>query len=547
MQRTGDFGITKLGKVSLLNSHRLTHCPPEVAWNAITGHLLTVLQQSSAPHAIRLQAARVLDDILVVVTRNSGSAGEIQGSVQGRILDVLSQQIVSDKYARYNSTVVDIMKLGLETLHQILQTTVHSLIVGWDVIFEILGSVCETDAMKRDVGFQPSVSTKSMIRRPKSLILGQSNDRVDAVLARIAFESLKLVCDTVSTLSPQNLRLCISTLGQFGRQVDTNIALTSAGSLLWGISDSIQAKRKEIEREPEYSELWMFLLLELLGLCTDARPEVRVGAIQTLFRAMQLYGATLSQDTWDECLWKVTFPLLDSITAIMSEELSSPRGSALSISSACAQTNQPWDESKMLALQSIGSIFADFLATKLITLPSLEKAWDALVRHVQDAFLLDRSIISTTALRCLEKVIKASECIPEEHCDKATMMWKRAWQACDEMGLVVQRRASATGPESEVLDLTFDQESLLAFLDVVSGIRAVSRQLEKSEWPIERLTRLMGVLKGISCTKISFYKCLAKPRSRHPDLSAFIPVPARYRRFDSSAGTLKNFRSFSVG
>jgi len=57
-------------------------------------------------------------------------------------------------------------------------------------------------------------------------------------------QSLTLVCDSVSSLSPEHLRLCITTLAQSGWQLDTNIALTAAASLLWSISDAIQAKRK---------------------------------------------------------------------------------------------------------------------------------------------------------------------------------------------------------------------------------------------------------------------------------------------------------------
>ncbi|KAF9065488.1 hypothetical protein BDP27DRAFT_1228904, partial [Rhodocollybia butyracea] len=127
--------------------------------------------------------------------------------------------------------------------------------------------------------------------------LGVPSEKSYSTLIKIAFQSLTLVCDSVSELSGEHLRLCISTLGHFGRQANTNIALTAAASLLWSVSDAIQAKRKDAEKEPEYSALWMFLLLEVLGLCTDDRPEVRDGAIQTLFRTMQLYGATLSLQT----------------------------------------------------------------------------------------------------------------------------------------------------------------------------------------------------------------------------------------------------------
>ncbi len=39
-----------------------------------------------------------------------------------------------------------------------------------------------------------------------------------------------------------------------------------------------------------------------------------MGAIQTLFRTLQMYGATLSLDMWCECVWKITFPLLDTLS-----------------------------------------------------------------------------------------------------------------------------------------------------------------------------------------------------------------------------------------
>ncbi len=78
----------------------------------------------------------------------------------------------------------------------------------------------------------------------------------------------------------------------------------------YGVSDAIQAQRREADHEPVYSTLWMHPLLVILRLCADARPEARIGMIQTLFRTLHPYRATLSLNTWHECIWKVTFPLL---------------------------------------------------------------------------------------------------------------------------------------------------------------------------------------------------------------------------------------------
>jgi hypothetical protein len=68
------------------------------------------------------------------------------------------------------------------------------------------------------------------------------------------------VYDALAAFSPEHLRLSISTLAQFSRQADMNIALTAAESLLWGVSDMIQTMRREVDHELAYSALWMHFL-----------------------------------------------------------------------------------------------------------------------------------------------------------------------------------------------------------------------------------------------------------------------------------------------
>jgi hypothetical protein len=289
-----------LGGVATLNIQRLVYRPPDIAWNAITSHLLFIIRNPAAPQPIRLQAARTLDDVLAIVPRHVATVpSDLQAAVQRRVLDVLAQQIVLDSSppGAASSASMELRRMGLETLHQILQASGHTLLIGWETIFEVLGSVCRPAAA-------PQYAPPSPRGRPPPL--GYLQEKGYSSLIKIAFQCMTLMCDALAALSPEHLRLCISTLGQFGRQADTNIALTAAESLFWGVSDAIQAKRREAAEEPAYSALWMHLLLEILGLCADARPEVRMGAIQTLFRTLQLYGATLSLETWDECVWKVT-------------------------------------------------------------------------------------------------------------------------------------------------------------------------------------------------------------------------------------------------
>lgn len=458
-----------------------------MAWDIITSHLLSVVKHSPAPQTIRIQAARILDDILIIVPRNLSTTGDLQPKVQRRVLDVLAQQVVTEGGGLGNSTTVEVRRMGLETLHQILQASGHTLVVGWETIFEMLGSVCKpavtTPPITEVDSNAPSPSPTP--RRPPPL--GYMNEKSYSSLVKIAFQSLTLVCDSLSQLSSEHLRLCITTLGQFGRQADTNIALTAAESLLWGVSDSIQAKRKDIDAEPEYSALWMFLLLEILGLCTDGRPEVRVGAIQTLFRTLQLYGATLSLSTWDECIWKVTFPLLDSITKSIRQMSTTP-------SESVEGADLQWDESKILALQQIGSIFQDFLTNKIMHLDSFKRAWEVFVERIEDSWLNDNRSISAPALRCLDKAVKALASAEEDIRPHASEALEVVWQACDRMGEAVVTKSAAA--EGATASKPFTQESLMTFVDVVRSTRAAYKEFEKHEWSLERITRLMAVLKG---------------------------------------------------
>ncbi|KAF5376426.1 hypothetical protein D9615_008633 [Tricholomella constricta] len=516
--RSGDFGITKLGGVALLNIHRLIYRSPDVAWDATTNHLLSIIHTTYAPQSIRVQAASVLDEILTIVPRNLTTTGDLRAQVQRRVLDVLAQQVVPDPaMAASTSTAVELRRMGLETLHQILQASGHTLVVGWEIIFQMLESVCRPSPPVRS----PSLDSVSMLSNPPSpsstrskplpLGLGNPSEKSYTALVKIAFQSLTLVCDSVTSLSPEHLRLCISTLGHFGRQADTNIALTAAASLLWSVSDAIQSKRKNADDEPEYSELWMFLLLEVLGLCTDPRQEVRDGAIQTLFRTMQLYGSTLSLETWDQCIWKVTFPLLDSLTTEI-RHLSNTRATD-------ASPTQAWDESKILALQSIGSIFHDFLTPKIMQLHSFSKAWDVFVTHIQDSVLLDSRAISAPAMRCLEKAVKVSPTLDLPPIVSEVLL--RVWQAIDVLGgTVIQRSGSQTPISSNETGFhqPFTQESLVAFVDLIQSTRKASRSADGQEWALDRLSRLMAILKGVLTYSNS-------PDYR-PDIDTLPPVQA---------------------
>ena len=525
-----------------MNIIRFTSRSPDIAWTPVTDHLLLILRSNSAPHSIRLQAAQTLDGILLIVPRTVGSSEEIKRPMQRLMLEVLARQVAPDAVAGNSPTVVEIRKMGLETLLQILQSAGHTLLVGWELIFEMLGSACDP-SMNIPVSAQHSVSSSPVAspRAGKALSLTHLSvpDKGSAVLVRIAFQSLTLVCDSLSTLSPDHLRLCISTIGQFGRQADTNISLTAAGSLLWGVSDSIQTRRSNTGEEDTYNSLWMLLLLEMLGLCTDVRFEVRTGAIHTLSRTLQLYGATLSLETWDECLWKVIFPLLDSITEAMSD---APASTFSSSESATAlgmipETGQAWDESKTLALQSIGSIFNDFLREKIVHLDSFDKVWEAFLTHIQQSFMFDSPASCTAALRCLERALKTLHGSSKDVSEKLDKVCEPTWTICDDMGQFVLKRNRPLRPSQVVSGSkppSFDQESLLAYVGVFRALRVLDKERSGSEWSLERLSQLMAIFKGV----ITY----ADSEKYRADVDELTPVQVSERFF---LGNFENSQLFS--
>ena len=151
----------------MLNIHRLIYRSPDVAWDPITGHLLSVVRHQYAPPTIRVQAARVLDDILVVVPRNVTTSAELQPIVQRRVLDVLALQVIPDSAgSASSSTTIELRRMGLETLHQILQSSGHTLVVGWETIFEMLASVCRPVVSSSTDGDGSVASSPTTSRKP---------------------------------------------------------------------------------------------------------------------------------------------------------------------------------------------------------------------------------------------------------------------------------------------------------------------------------------------------------------------------------------------
>ncbi|KAG0005765.1 hypothetical protein BGZ65_010239, partial [Modicella reniformis] len=332
------FAIEKLRHICLLNVDRIaTGEKGTTVWDIVMSHLIETSNHPAPSTKIRMQACDAISDIVIAAMAQAEQTSMAkQEEMQMRVMNNLRELIQG-----HSNSMVEIQRLGLETLNKLLQTSGQSLSFGWGLVFEMIQSSIGTPYTKAGTESRPdrvvgddgngSQSTSAGTTKPTGLV-------------RVAFPCLQLVCtDFLSLLSARNIQLCIDTLGAFSYQTeDLNISLTSIG-LLWNVSDYIQQSLRDLG-PPEQGEvvdagsdasgtvddiilqfpdptlshknlggLWMLLLYKLSTLCSDVRPEVRNGAIQTLLRTVQINAARLNMRSWRQCVWKILLPLLDEI------------------------------------------------------------------------------------------------------------------------------------------------------------------------------------------------------------------------------------------
>jgi len=386
------FSLNKLRFVAVTNLPRLVNSETNTGWEVITKHLLAIARHPTAPSVIRMQASDTLQELLLGAVR----VGK-ESRTQHQVFAVLVRQVDILPISLTISTDHDVRSSGYQTLNQILESSGHALEVGWETIFGMLNNVCKDRAVGTAAMEKSDSQMSATSSQPRPSTFARSN----ANLVRIAFPSLNLICtDFLSSLDPESIRQCIACLGSFGRQKeDVNITLAAIG-LLWNVSDAVQGSDQQ---------MWLYLLSELLELARDPRLEVRSSAMQTLFRCIDLYGAGLSSEMWEEVFWKIICPLLDTTT------------------SSSASTG---DESTVLALTSVGSIFHSFLPA-LAALDSFDKTWSTLLSRVEISWQREDKKCRSAALKALERALENTVKVPNRSSSMLQSTWSTLLRLVD--------------------------------------------------------------------------------------------------------------------
>lgn len=214
------FALAKLGDIASINMERLlTYSPEESGWTLLVDQLTVTMDSVNNGSSVRTRAAEILSRLMLEAANITSAipiSTDARGAIQLRILRALDSSLGPLKAKGRESSVAnqsidtEIHRIVLDGLKSIIEESGENLISGWEVAFEIIGSVFI---------HRPADSEA----RAGSLLTTRSSK-----LVRSSFNSLQLIAsDFLATLPNSCFLLLVDTLYDFSSQDDDlNIALT---------------------------------------------------------------------------------------------------------------------------------------------------------------------------------------------------------------------------------------------------------------------------------------------------------------------------------
>ncbi|KAJ3494900.1 hypothetical protein NLG97_g3775 [Lecanicillium saksenae] len=404
------FALAKLGEIASINSERLLTSDPDLSgWNMLVRQLSETLNSTTMNAPVRTRAAEVLARFMLESgSISAGLSEDLRGPIQLRLLGGLRDSLVAlhkkkrEDSVAGNATDLEIHRIILEGLRQILENYGESLVEGWDVAFEIIDSVF---VAKDTIPEDGKDAGKAIGTRSSKLV-------------RSAFGSLQLICSDFLASLPKNCFLIlVDALYNFSSQNDDlNIALATV-TFFWILSDFLSGRSKSLEITEQLMKdidstslaklansedknssaaLWLVLLQRLTAVSTDTRLELRNSAIQTLLRIFDAYGDRLTPEAWSMCIKSVLFRLLSSLQ----NELESSNDD-----DGSENNRTEWHDTSVVVLNGISTLLANYLDV-LTVHASFNELWKELLGHL--AKLLDFQVlaINTAAFKALSHILR---------------------------------------------------------------------------------------------------------------------------------------------
>ncbi|KAI1260652.1 hypothetical protein F5Y18DRAFT_248348 [Xylariaceae sp. FL1019] len=486
------FALAKIGDLASINLDRLLlHGPSVSGWERITTELIRALSSSSLAAPVRNRAADILvrlmlDAAKAVMNKND----ETRAKVQLRIFEALRAALVplqaENRVASVTtySTDVEIHKIILEGLKSLVEDTGDALLSGWNVIFDILGTIFIPQRFNGDSTSDSQTKIHVLTTRSPKLI-------------RSAFNSLQLVCSDFLTSLPRSCFLIlVDTLYNFCSQDDDlNIALTTV-TFFWDLSNflsssnnnllpitnslvhnfddaSLAEKASHAESASSDAALWMLLLIRLTTVTTNDRLDLRNSAIQTLLRIFDAYGDRLTPEAWSICIKAVIFRLLSSVES----ELEDIRGSDIE-----DKFRHDWYDTTVVVLGGISNLLANYLDV-LTAHPTFNSYWQQLLGHFETLLDFQVTDINTATFKALTQILSHSQNGSQQNFNKSTI--NLAWDLWARGVPVADTEAVKKAPDN--------QNSLLAY---VAALRDVYR-LIRDDLTAEHIARMLTLLREV--------------------------------------------------
>lgn len=161
--------------------------------------------------------------------------------------------------------------------------------------------------------------------------------------------------------------------------------------------------------------------------------------------------------------------------------------------------DKQWDDSKTLAIKSMGNVFFEYLP-KIVKTARYEETWAAFVAHLKRSFIEDRPVAATAAMQSFEKVLTVS--LDGAEASRITSSWEVAWAAWDEIGHSV---VALSHPPSRATTKTLTQVNLEAYVRVVLPIYTPPYLT----FDLSRIHRLLAILKAVlTFARSPDYRCV---------------------------------------
>ena len=228
-QRRNAFVLENLSRLAELNLPRLLQNEPgESGWTVITDIFLSVIGRQALVEDLRLHAAGAISN-LVQATGTSAIPIDRKDEVRRQGLDTLEKVIDAlynsddSENKAIQSCETEIHRLSLEALRSALEQYGNTLVLGWDCVFTIIGSVFVMPNVVDGKDTTAVVGSKlpSDVRARPSRLL------------RSSFGSLQLVCSDFLSVVPQSsIPILLRAVHSFcAQKQDFNISLTVSNHL----------------------------------------------------------------------------------------------------------------------------------------------------------------------------------------------------------------------------------------------------------------------------------------------------------------------------